>query len=700
MPPRPPAHLMLPSPLGLLEYDVLEDAVFLGPGRKGGLRASPTPFTGALIALKRGAEGYVARPLPGEDAPEINGEIVQERALLDGDRIRLGEQVALFRTSRGPLAAPTPEAPREESSPRLPRVERRSPPKRKNPTVAIITLTALALLLAATYRAVNHLKAIQSAKLSGSELPELQGYETAEATRAGRELAALNEEAVRRPKQFRELIQLFREFQRRHVGSKEAETAGERIRELMAASSQEARTALDGKVEKLMAAHQFARALQEVRTFEGKFGTTQAAEGLVGLRQRVRAEARTALDTLIAKVGPLILPQPREAHRLLISVSHEFPADMANEVVILIERCVGRMLETRPQDAPRRDAPKRDPKREPKKAGKQAPGAAPPGEVVPGKEVPPPARDDAKRDEQCRDAWKVARAHLLKADYPEALQAYTTVIQQYGNTGFFRAHKAKIAAGRLAARAGALGPQALVNVPVEVKKGRLELEYNFNDERVFQEDWTLEQPFSSAMPVQGRWKRGDITLEKATGLLHRLVFLSDVHLVASVTVHQPHDFGTFAVQESDDFRAILFNVGNTLFKLKKGDAKIDNRGHVLWYIGQGVWKDADKDANGFIKIAERSKVKLESGDKIQIELTRRKNSAEGAFQGKTDGVHLEGKVKGDDGSTMGPGRVGLFTNSGIIVVHSVRIAGSVDMEWFRKELAFMVAADPGPPDGN
>ena len=67
--------------------------------------------------------------------------------------------------------------------------------------------------------------------------------------------------------------------------------------------------------------------------------------------------------------------------------------------------------------------------------------------------------------------------------------------------------------------------------------------------------------------------------------------------------------------------------------------------------------------------------------------------------GKTDGVHLEGKVKGDDGSTMGPARVGLFTNSGIITVDSVTISGVVDPEWFRKQLEFLVSADPGPDDG-
>ena len=93
-------------------------------------------------------------------------------------------------------------------------------------------------------------------------------------------------------------------------------------------------------------------------------------------------------------------------------------------------------------------------------------------------------------------------------------------------------------------------------------------------------------------------------------------------------------------------------------------------------------------------------VRLENGDRITLTFTRTKDAAQGTMRGKTDRVDLKGKVKGDDGSTMGPGRVGVFTNSGIIVVHSVRITGRVDMEWFRKELEFMVAGDPGPPEND
>ncbi|MDF1703093.1 MAG: hypothetical protein P1V36_18245, partial [Planctomycetota bacterium] len=628
---------MLPSPLGLLEYDVLEDAVFLGPGRKGGLRASPTPFKGAQVALKRGPDGFVARPLPGEAAPEINGEVVAERVLEDGDRIRLGEPVAMFRTGRGRVEAkpaPATEAP----APRPPRVERREAPRRQNPTAAIVMFTGLILLLAAAYRAANHMKALQSARSAGDNLPELEAYQPQEPGRIAVELAELNEEVLVNPRQFQAALENFRAFQRRHVGTVEAEIAGERVREHMAAWSADERKALNTHVEKLIAAQQYARALTAINKFESRFGTTEAAADLDSLGNRVRAEADATLEKLISKVSPLIRRQPREAHRMLISVSHQFPPDQASRVVHLVERCVQRMLETGPQRQPPRNGGPREPAKGPAPV---APKKAEP-ERGPPQPVPPPKGDDRQREVQCADAWRVARAHLLRADYAEALQAYTLVQQQYGNTALYREHKAKIAAGRRAARAGALGPQALVNVPVEVKKGRLEMEYHFNDQRVFEDDWTLEQPFSSAMRVQGTWKRGEVTLEKATGMLHRLVFLPDVRIEATATVHQPHDFGLLAVEESDEFRAVLFNIANTMFKLKKGDAARANKGHVLWYIGQGVWKDADKDAHGFIKIAERSKVSLESGDRIQLELTRTANAAEGTLQGKTDGVNLKG----------------------------------------------------------
>ncbi len=705
MPPRPHAHLMLPSPLGLLEYDVLEDAVFLGAGRKGGLRASPTPFKGAQVALTRKEDGYVARPLPGETAPEINGELVEEKALADGDRIRIGEQVALFRTDRGLVkaaaAVPAPDRAAGASVPSQP-ARRSAQPPRRNPAITIITFTGLAILLAATYRAVNHLKAIKVSKVSESRLPELEDIREAAPGRALRDLMELNSQALRTPERHRDLIARFQAFQRRYADTAGAEeeraSAGERIRELMVAWSVKERAALDKKVASLEAAQQFARGFKEIREFEKRFGTTKAAEGLDARRRALRESARKALDQLIAKVEPLITPQPREAHRLLMGVSHEYPADMTAGVVALLERCVARMLAIgdKRRESPRR--PPRDPRAPPSKAGDPSLPAFPGADEPPRQPEPTPEDDGPQRDLQCRDAWGVAHTDLKEARYAEALQGYTMLIQQYGNTAFYRAHKAKIAAGRRAAQAGALGPEALVGVPVEKKKrGRIELEYHFNDQRVFEQDFTVEQPFSSAMPIQAKWKRGSVIVERATGVFHNLVFLPDVTIEATVTVQQPHDFGMICVQESDTFRAILFNVANTQFKLKKGAAARANKGHVLWYIGQGVWRDADADAHGFIKIAERSKVKLQSGDRIKIELTRRKDSAQGSFQGKTDGVNLEGKVKGDDGSTMGPGRVGLFTNSGIITVESVRISGVVDMEWFRKELAFLVAADPGPP---
>ena len=119
-------------------------------------------------------------------------------------------------------------------------------------------------------------------------------------------------------------------------------------------------------------------------------------------------------------------------------------------------------------------------------------------------------------------------------------------------------------------------------------------------------------------------------------------------------------------------------------------------GHVLWFVGEGAWSAADAGSHGFIKIAERGTSKLADGDRCTLELVRRKDRAEGGLQGKTDGVSLEGTVRGDDGRGMGAAQVGLFVNGGRIRVHRIRISGVVDERWFRKQLADLVASDPGP----
>ena len=277
------------------------------------------------------------------------------------------------------------------------------------------------------------------------------------------------------------------------------DSAAERVRELMQAWSTDAREKLDADVERFVEGHQFAQALRAVREFEARFGTMAAAEGLEGVRQKIRMDARTALDALVMRVGPLITPKPREAHRLLIGVSHEFPADMASEVVVLLERCVARMMALsakRRNTQPRNGAGAAPGKPEPYRGDPDLP-------PLPGPdEGPPEGPADGPRNQraQARDAWAAARAEMLAGRYAEAVQGYTMLIQQFGNTAYYREHKSKITAGRRAAKVGALGPQGLVNVPATVKKGRIELEYQFNDQRVFEEDFTAEQPSPARCP--------------------------------------------------------------------------------------------------------------------------------------------------------------------------------------------------------
>ena len=80
-----------------------------------------------------------------------------------------------------------------------------------------------------------------------------------------------------------------------------------------------------------------------------------------------------------------------------------------------------------------------------------------------------------------------------------------------------------------------------------------------------------------------------------------------------------------------------------------------------------------------------------------LEFERRSGDrVEATFGGQSDGVRLKGSVKGDDGSTMGGGRIGIYTDTGKIGVKRFMVRGEVDEAWFTRHLGFLVAADPGP----
>lgn len=443
------------------------------------------------------------------------------------------------------------------------------------------------------------------------------------------------------------------------------------------------------------------RALDAIRAHESEFGSLPQGAAASALREQVRAQARLALDALLGRAGPLVQSQPKEAHRLLLEAGNDFPPDLAAEVTTMLERAVERMFAlSRGHAAP-------PPPREPPPPGPTPPAQAPPdpGPVArdpptpdappPG---PPPPAPGADAEARALAAWRTAHADLAAGRHADALNAYTLLLQQHGESETVRRNRKTVNLGLTAAKAGVEGPGALLLVPSETKRGRLEVSYEFDRGEELEADFTVEQPFSSEFPFDASWKRGAILMRHATGLFHRLVFDADVRLEATVEVQAPNDFGPIAVADSDAYRALVLAIANTRFKLKKGPDARANPGHVLWYIGQGVWGAADADAHGFIKIAERSTTKLEGGDRLRLEFARRADRAEGGFQGKTDGVHLEGRVVGDDGSTMGPARVGLFTNGTSLVVESLRISGIVNRAWFQKELALMTRACAPPEE--
>ncbi len=750
MPPSRLAQLLLPSgSLGLRAYDVLEEAVFIGPGKQG-LIAQAMPFPKAVVALTWQGDGFLARALPGEAPPEINGQAADGACLRDGDRLGVkGEQV-LVRVERS-AALPTPSATAPVPAPsRRPPGSRRAGPVHAgwNHLTWIFTSLGLVLLLWTGLLAVEHLGALKDADRARQVLlPEPSTPPDGDEERVVRAVEQAQAYEREQPDDVEGAIGRWKELLLRYgpkegeAPSAEALAAAARVEALHERAAERAFAALRAKSSEQALAGRFGTALEGARAYEKRFGGTTAAAGVQALKDELQRGARAALEALRAKVVPLLASAPKQAHGSLIGSGLEFPPDLTSEVAALVEVALENMRKrgnAPPSPAPvpvpaRAPAPAPAPALAPAPAADDPPRVAPPapppapapapspsdppevpsapaqdpeppeprpGGAFPGR-IPPteePAREGpAEAEQAARAAWSAARAHLQAGRGLEALAGYDALLEQHGTLALVVDNLRAIDAGRLAARALVEGPRGLLAGPAAMNRGRLEVEYAFSDPQFLLRDFSAEKPFASELFTDALPDKGEVVLKGATGLFHVLVYTSDVRLEVEGTAVVAKDLGLMATSDGDRFRAVLLDLCNTRFKLKKGDAARVQPGHVLWFMGEGVWSGADPGEHGFIKIDERTNAKLEPGDRVKLGLTRKGARLEGSLESKSDGVSLEGTVKGDDGGTLGSARVGVFTNGGELRIKRLFISGVVDMDWFARYVKELGASDTGPP---
>ncbi|MGE0192104.1 MAG: hypothetical protein AB7T63_08685 [Planctomycetota bacterium] len=687
---RDEARLLLPSPLGLLEYDLLEGATFVGPAARGGLEAAPRPFAGALLVVAREAAGHVARALDDAQPVMVDGAPPTHDPLRDGARLQVGDQTAVFQARVVAPPVNTVEAPR-----RPPReVERRDAPPARPRRVPLwpFALVAAGLVLAAVVRGVEHMQDGRRAEeVLARDLPE-----------------PLADPTTDWPEDVRTLLELDASARARADGALRAELdrlrgALDRTRDPAVVAALRARWSelfdrlatvelgeLADTVDRLATAGAFARANEEITRFERHFAGAVPADAVTPLRERVAREAAASLEVVLRDLAPLVTHAPRDAYVRLVEALDRFPVDLAPKLAPLL-------------DVARRSlygsVPPRPPVRDP--GGDAGRGGADPGGDAP--RAPDDGNDAGKGDEGpdadavALKAWRTAHGDLLAGRYEQAAVSFRRLLDLHRSSTLLSLQRPAIEAAERWARAGRDGPHVLLHGEATIKRGRVQVSYEFDQHAELAEDFRAEAPFATDEPVEVTWEQGLVHIRLGTGLFHFLVYTDDVRIQATVRAEVAHDFGLLAVDDGARYRAILFNLANTRFKLKKGADATVQPGHVLWLIGEGVWAAADAGVHGFIKIAERTTSKLENMDRLQLELVRDGLKARGTMQGKTDGVHLEGAVKGDDGSGVGPARVGLFTHGTRMTIESVRIDGRVDPTWWASYLKQQVALLPTPP---
>lgn len=708
--PKRLAQLLLPSAsLGLRAYDVLEETVFVGPGKQG-LVASALPFPKAAAVLAWQGDHFTVRALPGEPEPLVDGQPAAARTAGHESRVALGgevlqvrlEQVPAARSGAGRATAGSAPARPAGTPPPSPAPQRRAPGTRPPPRRVlaphagwnhltwIFTTLGLLLLLVTALGAVDSLDTLRDAeRVRNLRLPEPTPPAAGDQERITRELMGAEVFERERPDDIDGAIARWRELLRKFPGEAgqpprpEILAAAARLEALHERAAVRGMDDLRSTLDSQRRAKRFGSALEAVRAYEQRFGDTAPAAALPGLKDELQKDAATELEILKQKVRPLLASAPRQAHSLLVGGGLELPPDLAGEVAALAEQALEGMRRRGAEPLPREQpAAPASPATAP-----AAPGA-PPAPAAPG--VPGP-------EEAARTLWRTAHGHLQAGRGVEALAAYEELLAKHSRLALVDEGRRRVLAGRLAARAMARGPAGLLAGAAQVRRGRLECDYAFSDPKVVEQDFTIEKPFASDLPLDAVPVEGDVVLRGTTGVFHLPVYTSDVHVEAEATAVVAKDLGLLAVADEDRFRALLLDLANTRFRLKKGDAATVQAGHVLWFMGEGVWKDADPGEHGFIKIAERGSSTLKPGERVKLTFTRKGDRLEGGLESKSDGVALEGRVRGDDGGGMGSARVGVFVHGGELRLRTLRISGIVDTAWFERYVKDLVASAGGPP---
>jgi hypothetical protein len=700
MPAHARAHLLLPTPVGIVHYDLLEETAFVGPAPKGGLTASPAPFREAKLLLADEGGALVVRALPGEPAPDVNGAPGEGRRLADGDRLRLGEHVALFRLAAAvaPALAPVPDArpaavaavpaaaPARARRAAAPRADGESAKGLKT-AATVIALVGAALLLVAAYVAVDRLQTpgpgpvpqIPPSVLAPRTEPVVPRLEE----RAAKEYAAAHEHELAHPTDLAGAAERYRAIvmRKEYEGVAYAGRAAARLTELWPKVAEQAWATARSAADTAATSRRFRTALQTLDEFEARNAGTPAAAGVAERRQSVRAAARAALDALRERVTPLMASDATRAYRLLTTSGLELPPDLDEELGAMMRRV--RELWTQPDPAAPADPGA------PKEPTSRGPGPIP----LP----PPPPRDAGEAEAQAKALWIQARADLAAKRWAEARKGYSDLLKAHASTTLVTNGKEKIRAGRKAADLALRGPPALLREDAEWKNGRLTVEYSFDDPKAFADDFAVEQPFASNEPLAAEVRAGMAILSGSTGMFLKVVFdPTDVQWEADCIADEHRDYGLIGLQEGNEYKSVAMNVGNTQFKLKKGAAAKVLSGHVLWLYGDGVWRDADPGERGFVRIDVKNSNGLRPGEKATVKVEMHGDQIAGEIHAKGDNADLKGKLAGDDGKGIGPVRVGCFAFTGRVGVDRLRVMGKPDAAWLQKQFDDLRAQESGP----
>ncbi len=653
------------------QWDLLDAPVWISRTKAGAVALTAEEARGALARIEPGEDGDLLVVSDGADPrPRLNGSLVDQHVLANGDVIGIGGREIRYGSVRPPARRSIKDV---------------GGRRRRGPTWLPLATVGLCILVIALQawrgksenergREVLSAAAKAEAALSGRPLKTANdGQVTDELNRRAQSaFDAAKSFARENPHSFDRIAEMYRQI-RETYGVTRFDFLALREIEKNEKRRQESLTrTFDELVEKT------GKSFEAGRLYDACVLYLNFADDHAGTRfgDRAKREAKQLMEVIevrfeedLARAGEAVSDGDfGVALDILETVEIYGSPEVKRRATRRMDEIRTTIQETQLPDGGTTDTPI---------APEPDPVPAPGGTDLPAP-TPPPS---SAAEDKARAIFENGRKELQRQRWDRAIDQFERLyLEPHRSTRFFAGQEGEIDRLLGLCKLENAGYAGLFGGRVNISRGlKVVLTYEFNSAEE-EEDWIYLKPFAD--PALGRFEHVEETMvgRGVGAYVHKAVFEpGSLVMKARVQAVNAHDFGLMFFEPETMAKYFLFHVQNRYFTIGAARTKIEE--NVIWNVGGGAWRDTPNGEIGFVFKARSRSPSVSAGEWLDLVAEKKADTVSfNIKQGKT----LKGSALGDDGYRFPAFRPALFVLKSEAVFDRVVIEGTLDKGWARQ----------------